>query len=461
MKSIKKITIITLILLYFLMCKSFAATGVVNTTAVRVRKSQDTNSDIIMNIYENDVVEILENNGQWCKIKYNGDTGYVKTEFLKIKGSSSKNENTVSNKTDNSSTSVNNNVSSNTTSNTNNTVENNSQIANNTTNNTSSEVSVRLLPSISSKVIAKIKITEQINQILEINNWVKITDGTITGWVPKIKLSAQTKTPEENTQNNIEPENNSQPEEKEEEKVQETNVSKIGRINVETAKLRSKPDSTATIVDFLDYNDEVTIVGEEGDWYKITFKSLSGYVSKKLVTISVSSRSLVENREKLEDDSIIDEESNNSANNALSDTTSSITEDTSKSNSISTTGLQIVEYAKQYLGYSYVSGGKNPTTGFDCSGFTKYVYANFGYTLGNTAASQNSLGDDVTKNNLIAGDLILFYDEANTKIGHTGIYIGDGNFIHSANANRGVVIDNLNTNSYYNSRFVNAKRIVK
>ena len=67
----------------------------------------------------------------------------------------------------------------------------------------------------------------------------------------------------------------------------------------------------------------------------------------------------------------------------------------------------------------------------------------------------------MSRNDLRPGDLILFYDEAKTKIGHTGIYISNGDFIHSANPQRGVVIDNINTNSYYNERYIVAKRIVE
>ena len=91
----------------------------------------------------------------------------------------------------------------------------------------------------------------------------------------------------------------------------------------------------------------------------------------------------------------------------------------------------------------------------------RYVFKNFGYSLGTVAADQNSLGTEIDKNNLKEGDLILFYNEENTKIGHTGIYIGNNEFIHAANPERGVVIDNLVTNSYYSTRFVTARRIVE
>ena len=70
-------------------------------------------------------------------------------------------------------------------------------------------------------------------------------------------------------------------------------------------------------------------------------------------------------------------------------------------------------------------------------------------------------GTEIARENLMPGDLILFYDEGKTKIGHTGIYISNGDFIHAANPTRGVVTDNLNTNSYYNTRFITARRIVE
>ena len=61
---------------------------------------------------------------------------------------------------------------------------------------------------------------------------------------------------------------------------------------------------------------------------------------------------------------------------------------------------------------------------------------------------------------MIPGDLIVFYNEEMTKVGHVGIYIGDGNFVHAANPERGVVIDNIDTNTYYNTRFITVRRIM-
>jgi cell wall-associated NlpC family hydrolase len=111
-----------------------------------------------------------------------------------------------------------------------------------------------------------------------------------------------------------------------------------------------------------------------------------------------------------------------------------------------------VAYAKQFLGCKYVYGGTSPS-GFDCSGFTQYVYKHFGISLNRTAAAQYSNGTSVT--NLQAGDLVMF---GTSGINHVGIYIGENSFIHAANTNSGVTIDSLSS-SYYKANYVGARRI--
>ena len=141
-----------------------------------------------------------------------------------------------------------------------------------------------------------------------------------------------------------------------------------------------------------------------------------------------------------------------SATTVSSVTTETTTEETSK-------GQEIVEYAKQYLGYRYVPGGGTPSTGFDCSGFTSYVYKHFGISLSRTSKDQAKNGTAVEKNNLQLGDILIFNNTANTAIGHVGIYIGDNNFIHASNPSEGVKITSLSS-SYYKSRYVGARRVI-
>ena len=105
------------------------------------------------------------------------------------------------------------------------------------------------------------------------------------------------------------------------------------------------------------------------------------------------------------------------------------------------TGQEVAEFAQQYVGYNYVWGGKSPETGFDCSGLVYYVYQQFGYTLNRTAADQARNGTHVEADALEPGDVLCFYK--GSTIGHSGIYIGDGNYVHAQDSATGVVISPL------------------
>ena len=121
-------------------------------------------------------------------------------------------------------------------------------------------------------------------------------------------------------------------------------------------------------------------------------------------------------------------------------------------------GNQIAQEAHNYLGYRYVYGTAGPNT-FDCSGFTSFLYKKYGYTLPRASYSQASVGTYINKNDLKAGDLVFFSNSSTNKIGHVGIYVGGGEFIHASTSNRGVVKDSLSTD-YYVRHYITARRIV-
>lgn len=444
MNNLKKIIGIFSVLSFICINVSMASTGTVNTPAARIREKASTDSDVLTKVYEDEEVEILGEEGDWYQVKANGKTGYVSKSLIKT---SNTNTNTATN------------AEANTT--TDNTVANNVSTYNTeepkTTENKNiinKDTSLKLLPNFASNELRVLTKDTEVKIEKELNNWTKISlsDNT-TGWVLKNNITYKK---EEVVEEEQKPE--------EENKVEEntvvedttatntitTNTNTVsdnitsvtnakGKVNVETANVREKASKSSDIIERLDEGDEVTIVEEEGDWYKITSSKVSsGYVSKSLITIvkdEVSSRSQTESREEV---ATVEETVNNSSNGAV-----------------------VVEFAKQFLGTSYVVGGKTPETGFDCSGFTKYIFKNFGYSLGSVASDQDSVGKVVERSDLQPGDLILFQNEGKTKIGHTGIYIGNDEFIHAANPDRGVVIDNLVTMSYYNERFVTARRIVE
>ena len=160
--------------------------------------------------------------------------------------------------------------------------------------------------------------------------------------------------------------------------------------------------------------------GVDNGWYKVTYSGKTGYVSSDYITIT---------------------------------TEPDVTETAS-----SDLGAQIVAYAEEYLGTPYVLGGNGPNQ-VDCSGFTKYVYSHFGYTLNRTATDQLQNGVSVSKDELQPGDLVFFKYRTSKPVSHVGIYIGNGEFIH-ASTNRYVVqIDQMESGHYANV-YVYARRII-
>ncbi|GGA53008.1 C40 family peptidase [Paenibacillus physcomitrellae] len=108
------------------------------------------------------------------------------------------------------------------------------------------------------------------------------------------------------------------------------------------------------------------------------------------------------------------------------------------------------------LGTPYKTGGTT-TKGFDCSGFTRYVFAKLGITLPHQSGSQFKMGKAVEKSQLIPGDLV-FFNTSGSGVSHVGVYVGDGKFAH-ASSSKGVTISKL-SESYYVNRYVGAKRIM-
>ncbi|NCC78500.1 MAG: hypothetical protein EOM07_02715 [Clostridia bacterium] len=117
----------------------------------------------------------------------------------------------------------------------------------------------------------------------------------------------------------------------------------------------------------------------------------------------------------------------------------------------SASGQAVLDYAYRFLGTPYVWGGTTPS-GFDCSGFTQYVYRHFGVNLPRVSRAQGSYGTKISYSNLQAGDLVFF---GSGGISHVGIYIGGGNMIHSPRPGKTVEISSMR---YHN--FITARRVL-
>lgn len=120
-------------------------------------------------------------------------------------------------------------------------------------------------------------------------------------------------------------------------------------------------------------------------------------------------------------------------------------------------GQFISDFALQFVGYPYVWAGNSPA-GFDCSGFTQYVILNtVGIDIGHASGGQPNYGVWVDAANLQSGDLVFFAGTYGPGVSHTGVYIGDGQFVHSENPGTGVTISWL-WSDYYGAHYYGATR---
>ena len=113
----------------------------------------------------------------------------------------------------------------------------------------------------------------------------------------------------------------------------------------------------------------------------------------------------------------------------------------------------VVRFARHFLGVPYVYGGTSPSSGFDCSGFTRFVYAHFGIALPHYSGAQFDMGRRVSRAGLRPGDLVFF-----DGLGHVGLYIGGGRFIHAPHTGTRVSVDRLA--GWYSGRYDGARRLL-
>jgi len=191
-----------------------------------------------------------------------------------------------------------------------------------------------------------------------------------------------------------------------------------GWVDGSDVRMRAAAGTDSEIVRVTTYGESVEILGVDGEWYKVSAGGKTGYIRGDYVSFTEP--------------------------------------DPSQAPAAGSIGEQIVAFAEQFLGTPYVWAGSSPS-GFDCSGFVSYAFKNFGYTVNRTAASMYTNGVAVDKSELQIGDAV-FFASSSESIGHVGIYIGDGEFIHSSSGCGYVTISGLDE-SYYSRMYVGARRI--
>lgn len=428
--------ILTVIFTWILTKPSMATEGEITTETLKLRKEPSTDSIVLELMSIGEKVEVLEKQGDWYKVRYKEITGYAHQDYLKV-------EEEIEQKQPQEQ------ITEQMPQETEQPIEENESTSTMTHMVTNTETMLYYTPRINASAVTSIKAQTQVEILERLEKWSYVTDDQSYGWIPNTTLS--------NTEPSIQKPQEQQPEETptEEQPTQQEETEPtiqqeptIGYINWESINVRKEPSTDAEVLGTLLLNTEVKVLSEEKDWCKIEYKEGFGYVAKRLIS---DSKTEVTSRGEVDRDGIEEVVSNQDANQEelLPKETTSV------SNSV---GEEIVSLAKQYLGYRYVYGGNSPSRGFDCSGFTKYIFSQFGYSLSHSATAQSKVGSYVSKAALELGDLVIFNDDANREIGHVGIYIGGNDFIHASNPSDGVKITSL-SNSYYQARYVTARRM--
>lgn len=199
----------------------------------------------------------------------------------------------------------------------------------------------------------------------------------------------------------------------------------------DNVNVRSGPATNYESYGKINYSEPVTVVALANGWYKISYPpAASGvaYISADYITLTAPAPKA----------------------NA-----------TTKYGSVASVsaGERVVQIAEQFLGLPYVYGGSTPA-GFDCSGFTSYVFKQLGYDLYRSSYQQIDNGVPVSKSELQPGDLLLFKRQGASRIHHVGIYVGNGMMIHSPQTGDVIKYTSIVT-GYYNNCYYAARRIVR
>lgn len=445
-RSMIVVTTIGIFSLFFMNISLAANTGKVSVETANLRETADGNAKILELLPINEEVEIIEKIGDWYKVKTKGITGYLRQDLITVKEETEQNDTNSDNETT---------ENQEVTTQPEEATENQETVQpEETTQKEEKEIELgkqkiaentklKIVPVINATDTIEVKKEEEVNVIEVVNGWVCIEVQTTKGWIRKEKLQKEEQKSEpttatESTQE--QPQETKQPEQTVEQQAQA--VSKTLYINTTTARLRKEANTSSEIITNLSVNTAVEVVAELDGWSQVKVNGKEGYISSSLLatTKQETSRGATTPRTA----------NTNTAEQKQPEKTT--TTSTPKS---SGKGSTVLATAQQYIGCRYVYGGTSPS-GFDCSGFTSYVYRAHGVSLNRTAAGQYSNGVAVSRSDLQPGDLVMF---GKSGINHVAIYAGGGRIVHAANSSRGVTTDTINS-GYYNKNYVGARRVM-
>ncbi len=395
-----------------------AASGAINDEGVNIRSAANLGADVLGTADKGTELVLHGRDGDWYQVTFNGNqNAYVSADYFDVTRAEGKVQGT--------------------------------------------NINVRTGSNTKSDVIKTVTDGDVITVIGKLDGWYQLAynngnayiskdylDGDMLTYLPSVSATAEPK--EEKKEETKEKEQTKQEEKeeikKEEEKddkkedtKEDTKEDKDSKQSNETTtygvviaesylRVRSSASTSGEVLENLAGGEIFDVMQSGADWLKIkTAEGTTGYVSTEYVSLRTGKKP---------------------------ETKTVLPAPSSKAN-------EVISYAKQFLGTPYVWGGTDLEKGVDCSGYVFAVMQKFGVTLNRNSASMTSNGVPVKKSELAPGDLVFFDTDRNGGISHVGIYIGNDQYIHSSSGNKsGVIISDI-TDSYSQTTYVTARRVLK
>jgi cell wall-associated NlpC family hydrolase len=225
-------------------------------------------------------------------------------------------------------------------------------------------------------------------------------------------------------------------------------LSETGYIKESSVNFRSGPDTASSRLASLPKFTKISVTGTSGGWYAVRHDGKDGFIRADLVILGNPGYS-----------------PGTAAASSSASTAAPSNEKTQALKTLDSAGVcdkrrELVEYSFNYLGKPYKYAGAGPNS-FDCSGFTSYIFKQFGYKINRSSIDQYRFtGTGAAKADLLPGDLVFFKTSNQNIVTHVGIYIGGGDFIHSSSGKAYCVTISTLNSGYYFDRYVGAKRVL-
>lgn len=288
-------------------------------------------------------------------------------------------------------------------------------------------VNVRSEPSTDGEIVGKIY-DGAVAQVLDVagenNDWFRITSGNVEGYI-KAEFFIYGDDAAA---------------------VMDEYVTKYAEVKADRLNVRKEPTTDSKRIGYVDNGEKMKLIEDCGDWMKVLYtEGKEGYVSAEYVLILEEytyAKTLEEEQAEIAARKALEERQNVSEEHAPESTVNVQAPNTTYETNTELRA-SIVSYAMEYVGNKYVSGGTSLSSGTDCSGFTCFIYADFGYSISRTPEGQYSgAGRAIDYSQIQPGDIICYSSNGGKSCTHVALYIGDGQIVHSANSRKGVITSN-------------------